>query len=138
MDLKLSVGMAGEKSEVVTGDNTAIKYGSGSVAVYATPAMIGLMEGAAVKAVDPHLPEGMGTVGVEVKIKHTAATPVGMAVRAIAELVEIDGKRLVFTVKAFDEREEIGSGTHERYVIGLERFMEKAGTGRGLGREDRE
>ena len=127
MDLNLSVGMAAEKSEVVTGENTAIKYGSGSVAVYATPAMIGLMEGAAVKCVDPHLPEGMGTVGVEVRVRHMAATPVGLAVRATAELVEIDGKRLVFTVKAFDEREQIGEGTHERYVVGIGRFLEKAG-----------
>jgi len=135
MDLNLSVGMTGEKHEVVTNDNTAIKYGSGSVAVYATPAMIGLMEGAAVKAVDPHLPEGLSSVGTELKIRHTAATPVGLAVRAIAELTEIDGKRLVFTVKAFDEKEEIGEGTHERYVIGLERFMEKA-EAKGIGNRD--
>jgi len=128
MDLNLSVGMAGEKSEVVTNENTAIKYGSGAVAVYATPAMIGLMEGAAVKAVDPHLPEGMSSVGTELKVKHTAATPVGLAVRATAELTEIDGKRLVFSVKAFDEREQIGEGTHERYIVGIQRFLEKAGT----------
>jgi predicted thioesterase len=135
MDLNLRVGMAGEKSEVVTDYNTAIKYGSGSVSVYATPAMIGLMEGAAVKAVDPHLPEGMGSVGVDLKVKHTAATPVGLAVRATAKLTEIDGKRLVFQVKAFDEKEQIGEGTHERYVVGIERFLEKAGA---KGRETRD
>ena len=88
--------------------------------------MIGLMESAAVNAVDPHLPEGMCTVGVDLKIRHIAATPVGLAVRAIAELIEIDGKRLVFSVKAFDEKEQIGSGTHERYVISIRRFLEKA------------
>ena len=111
MDLNLSVGMTGEKHEIVTNDNTSIKYGSGSVSVYATPAMIGLMEGAALNAIDPHLPEGMCTVGVDLKVRHMAATPVGLAVRAIAELTEIDGKRLVFSVKAFDEKEQIGSGT---------------------------
>jgi predicted thioesterase len=126
MDLHLSVGMTGEKNEIVSSDNTAIKYGSGSVSVYATPAMIGLMEGAAVNAIDSHLPEGMSTVGVDLKIRHIAATPVGLAVRALAELIEIDGKRLVFSVKAFDEKEQIGSGTHERYVISIQRFIEKA------------
>ena len=137
MDLNLSVGMAGEKSEVVTGDNTAIKYGSGSVAVYATPAMIGLMEGAAVQTVDPHLPEGMGTVGVEVKVRHTAATPVGLGVRATTELTQIDGKRLVFAVKAFDEEGTDRRGDAREVCRGIERFLEKAGakgreTGRGL------
>ena len=126
MDLNLSVGMTGEKHEIVSNDNTAIKYGSGSVSVYATPAMIGLMEGAAVYAIDPHLPEGMFTVGANLKIRHLAATPVGLAVRAIAELIEIDGKRLVFSVKAFDEKEQIGSGTHERYVVNIQKFLEKA------------
>ena len=126
MDLSLSVGMTGEKHEIVSNDNTAIKYGSGSVSVYATPAMIGLMEGAALNAIDPHLPEGMSTVGADLKVRHMAATPVGLAVRAIAELTEIDGKRLVFSVKAFDEKEQIGSGTHERYVVNIRKFLEKA------------
>jgi len=124
--MDLSVGMTGEKNEVVTDDRTAIKYGSGSVSVYATPAMVGLMEAAAIRAIDPHLPEGMSTVGTGLQIRHIAATPVGLAVRAIAELTEIDGKRLVFSVKAFDEKEEIGSGTHERYVINIRKFLEKA------------
>jgi predicted thioesterase len=126
MDLNLTVGMTGEKRETVTSDNTAIRYGSGSVAVYATPAMVGLMEGAALGAVAAHLPEGMSTVGIDLKIKHTAATPVGMAVRAEAELVEVDGRRLVFTVKAFDDKEQIGVGTHERFVVSLEKFIAKA------------
>ena len=126
MDLNLSVGMTGEKREIVSGDNTAIKFGSGSVPVYATPAMIALMEGAAVNAIDPHLPEGMCTVGVDLQVRHMAATPVGLTVRAIAELTEIDGKRLVFSVNAFDAKEQIGTGTHERYVISTQRFLEKA------------
>lgn len=126
MDLNLSVGMTGEKHEVVSDANTAIQYGSGSVPVYATPAMIGLMEGAAVNAVAVHLPEGMSTVGTELKIRHTAATPVGLTVRATAELTEVDGRRLVFSVQAFDEKEQIGSGTHERFVIHVEKFLAKA------------
>jgi fluoroacetyl-CoA thioesterase len=126
MDLNISIGMTGEKQEIVTNDNTAIKYGSGSVAVYATPAMIGLMEGACVKAIDPHLPEGMSTVGIDLKVKHIAATPLGMTVRATAEVIEIDGKRLVFTVTAFDDKEQIGIGTHERYIINLQKFLQKA------------
>jgi fluoroacetyl-CoA thioesterase len=126
VDLNLSVGMTGEKREVVTGDNTAIKHGSGNLAVYATPAMIGLMEGAAVNAIAAHLPDGASSVGIDLKVKHTAATPVGMAVRATAELIQIDGRRLVFSVKAFDEKEQIGSGTHERFVIDIKKFLQKA------------
>lgn len=126
MDLHLSIGLTGEKQETVTRDKTAIAYGSGTVAVYATPAMVGLMEGAAVEALAAHLPEGTSTVGTELKIKHTAATPVGLTVRATAELIEIDGRRLVFNVQAFDEKEEIGSGTHERFIITVEKFLHKA------------
>ena len=126
MEFDLKVGMTGRKQELVTADNTAIKYGSGSVAVYATPAMVGLMEGACIDAVDAHLPAGMGTVGTALNIKHTAATPVGMTASAEAELIEIDGKRLVFRVTAFDEQGEIGAGTHERFIISVEKFLAKA------------
>jgi predicted thioesterase len=125
MDTNITVGMIGEKKDVVTKDNTAIQYGSGSIPVYATPAMVGLMEGASINAVDPHLAEGMSTVGIELMIKHIAATPVGMAVRATAEVSEIDGKRLVFTVKAFDDKEQIGSGTHVRYIVSVQKFLQK-------------
>lgn len=126
MELKLTVGAQGEKRERVTEENTAIRFGSGSIAVYATPAMVGLMEGAAMQAIEGQLPEGASTVGIELRVRHTAATPVGMAVRATAELMEIDGRRLVFAVKAFDEKEEIGSGVHERFVVNVERFLQKA------------
>lgn len=126
MDANLATGMTGEKNEMVTPENTAIRYGSGAVAVYATPAMIGLMEGAAVNAICSHLPAGSSTVGVALSVQHTAATPIGLAVRATAELVEIDRRRLVFSVKAFDEKEQIGSGTHERFIIDIEKFLAKA------------
>lgn len=123
--MNLTVGMTNEKSEQVTENNTAIKYGSGSVAVYATPAMVGLMEGACLGVVDPVLPEGMSTVGISIDIRHSAATPMGMKVRALAELVEIAGKRLVFRIEAFDEKEKIGEGIHQRYIIDLAKFLQK-------------
>jgi len=110
MSANLSIGMTGEKTEVVTHDNTAVKYGSGSISVYATPAMVGLMEGACIRAIDPHLAEGTSTVGIDLKIKHTAATPVGMTVRA---------------VKAFDDKEQVGSGTHERFIVTVQKFLQK-------------
>lgn len=126
MDFNLQIGMTAEKSEEVTENNTAIKYGSGGVAVYATPAMIGIMEGTCLAAVDPFLPEGMSTVGIHLDVKHTAATPVGMSVRATAKLIEISGKRLTFTVEAYDNKEKIGEGTHQRYIIDLAKFLQKA------------
>ena len=123
---ELKVGMTGEKQELVTRENTAVQYGSGSVLVYATPAMVGLMEGACINAVDAHLPAGSSTVGIDLKIKHMAATPIGFTVRAEAELTEIDGKRLVFAVRAFDNQEKIGEGVHERFIVGVEKFLAKA------------
>lgn len=125
MDFNLHTGMKAQKTESVTDDNTAVKYGSGGVSVYATPAMIGLMEGTCLAAVDPFLPEGMATVGTQLNIKHLAATPVGMSVRAEAELIEVAGKRLVFQVEAYDDKEKIGEGTHERYIIDLQKFLQK-------------
>jgi len=126
MDFNLSIGMTAEKTEPVTKDNTAIKFGSGTVAVYATPAMVGLMEGACVAAVGPLLPETMSTVGIDLNVRHLAPTPVGMSVRAVAELTEIDGKRLLFRVAAFDNKEQIGSGTHERYIVDIGKFSQNA------------
>lgn len=131
MEFNLQVGMIAEKNEQVTENNTAIKYGSGGVAVYATPAMVGLMEGACLAAVDPHLPEGMGTVGIDLNIKHLAATPVGMNVRATAKLIAISGKKLFFTVEAFDDKEKIGEGTHDRYIIDVQKFIKKAAEKQG-------
>ncbi|MEG6586255.1 thioesterase family protein [Dendrosporobacter sp. 1207_IL3150] len=123
MDYNLVLGMKAEKNEKVTERNTAISYGSGGVAVYATPAMIGLMEGTSLAAVDPHLPEGMATVGTSISVNHIAATPIGIEVRALAELTEIDGKKLTFRIEAYDEKEKIGEGTHQRYIIELEKFL---------------
>lgn len=126
MNYNLCIGMKGEKSIQVSQDNTALAYGSGGVAVYATPAMIGLMENAALTAVDSALPAGMATVGISLDVKHTAATPVGMTVTATAELIEIHGKRLVFRLAAYDEAEKIGEGIHQRYIIDLDKFISNA------------
>lgn len=124
-NFNLKTGMSAEKTDVVTTSNTAKAYGSGSIDVYATPAMIGLMEGASLSCVDKVLPEGMSTVGTKVEIKHLAATPLGMKVTAKAELVNIEGKKLLFNVQAIDERGKIGEGTHERFIIDIEKFLQK-------------
>ncbi|MDU2064950.1 MAG: thioesterase family protein [Sporomusaceae bacterium] len=126
MEYNLSLGLSNEKQEKVTTDNTAIRYGSGGAAVYATPAMIGLMEATALSIVDPRLPAGLATVGIQLNVRHLAATPIGMTVRCTAKLTEIKGKRLIFSVEAFDEKEKVGEGTHERYIIELESFLKKS------------
>jgi predicted thioesterase len=125
MEINLQPGLIGEKKELVTEDNTAIKYGSGEVAVYATPALVGLMEGASINAVDHLLPAGFCTVGISISTIHTAATPTGMTVTARAELLEVHGRRLVFKVEGFDDKEPVGAGTHERYIVQMDKFMQK-------------
>jgi predicted thioesterase len=99
--------------------------GSGDLQVYATPAMIALMEAAAVSAIGPLLSEGQTSVGVALDIRHLAATPLGHQVRARAEVTEVDGRKVTFEVKAWDEEEIIGRGTHTRFVIDVQRFMER-------------
>lgn len=126
MDFNITIGMEGEAQELVSQENTAKKYGSGGLEVYATPAMVGLMENASLKAVDPKLPEGFATVGINLEINHLAATPIGMNVRAKAILREVDKKKLTFYVQAFDEKEMIGEGTHSRYIIQVDKFLHRA------------
>jgi len=88
--------------------------------------MVGLMENAAVNAVDKNLPEGYATVGMDLSIKHTSPTPEGMEVTAIAELTKVEGKKLFFKVEAFDEIEKIGEGIHKRYIVEVDKFRENA------------
>jgi predicted thioesterase len=121
----LKPGLTGEKTETVAEENTAESRGSGGLPVYATPSMVALMEGAAVNAVDKLLPEGWSTVGTELDVKHLAATPVGLEVRARAELLEIDRRRLCFRVEAFDGAGKIGEGRHDRFIIENVRFLKK-------------
>jgi predicted thioesterase len=119
-------GLVGELTSVVSATQLASALGSGAVEVFATPAMIALMEGAAVRAVQPALPPGATSVGTRVDVRHLAATPAGVEVRARAELVEVDGRRLVFRVECFDPHEKIGEGTHERAIVDPERLVARA------------
>lgn len=125
MDLR--PGAVGELEMVVTPERTADAMGNRGVTVFATPFLISLLEGAAETVIQPRLAPGASTVGTMVEMRHLAPTPVGMKVRARAELLETDGKRFLFRVEAFDEVEKIAEGKHERYVIpSLEKFLSRA------------
>ena len=125
--MKLEPGMRGEATTTVVHENTAAAVGAGGVEVFGTPMMIALMEMASWRAVAGGLDEGFVTVGVLVNVAHLGATPLGQQVRATAELSEIDGRRLVFKVEAYDEQKKIGEGKHERFIINLERFLQRLG-----------
>ena len=118
----LKEGLTGHADIVVGEEHTAPSIGSGRVHVLATPVMVNLMEAAALQAVEGLLPAGHQTVGTHLDITHTAATPVGMRVKAYAELTKVDKRTLTFSVHAEDEQERIGGGIHERIIINLERF----------------
>lgn len=122
----LQAGIKGKKEITVTLDKTAKAMGSGTMDVFATPAMIALMENTAFESVASELEEGSGTVGTALDIKHVSATPVGMKVTCESELVKVDGRALTFSVKAFDEAGLIGEGTHERFIVFEEKFQKKA------------
>lgn len=125
--MPIEVGLIGEVEEVVTERLTAEALGNTGVKVYATPFVVCLMENAAQAAIVPHLSPGAGTVGTTVEMKHLAATPVGMKVRAKATLIETDGKRCLFQVDVFDEVEKIAEGRHERFIVpNLEKFLARA------------
>ena len=125
--MALQTGMTGESTMTVVHENTAAAVGAGGVEVFGTPMMIALMENAAWRAVADALDEGYVTVGTLVNVEHLAATPPGQHVRATAELIEIDGRRLAFKVEAYDERQKIGEGRHERFIVNLERFLQRLG-----------
>ncbi len=119
----------GTKHEVkanVTDEVTAAKMKSGSLPVLATPYMVALMEQAAAELCEKFTQEGISTVGTALNIKHLAPTPVGSEVKAVAELLSFDGRKAEFKVEAYDESGRIGEGTHERFTIKIDRFMEKA------------
>ena len=122
----MDTGIKGCKEIIVIKELTARSMGSGDLEVYATPAMVALMEGTAADSVKSELDEGKGSVGTSIKIKHLAATPIGMRVRCESELIEASGRRLVFRVAAFDEKDKIGEGTHERFIISNDKFQSKA------------
>ena len=121
----LSTGLKGHLEQTVTEEVTADRIGSGLVKVFATPMMIALVEQTCNESVTPFLEPGQGTVGTHVDVSHCAATPVGMKVWCDSELIEVDRRRLVFSVKAFDECGLIGEGRHERFIIDSEKFQAK-------------
>ncbi len=118
-------GLSAEFKHTVLDTDTASHWGSGGLPVFSTPALVGLMESTAVIALLGHLPPGQTTVGGHIDVHHLAATPVGMQVRARAELIAIDGRKLKFKVQAWDENELIGEADHDRFVVDEARFMAK-------------
>lgn len=125
MTEELKPGLIGEAEIKVTEQVTAASAGSGLVPVFATPWMIALMENASVDAIQKCLAPGQTSVGIQVSVAHLAATPIGMQVRARAQVTAVDGRRVSFMVEAWDEKEKIGEGTHVRAIIDEKKFMEK-------------
>lgn len=123
--MELVKGMKGEVSTTVEREDTAYEVGSGSLLVYATPCMVALMEGAACEAIASALPDEKTTVGIALNIAHLSATPVGLEVRAEAEVTEIDGNCITFQITAYDESGIIGEGTHKRAIVNTQRFLDK-------------
>lgn len=121
----MEIGLKYQSRVVVSEDNTALNLGSGDMEVFATPAMIALMENAAMNAVAEHLDAGATTVGTMMKSSHVKASAVGATITAEAELIAVDGRRLCFVVKAWDEKGTIGEGEHERFIVDRERFLSK-------------
>ena len=123
--MEITVGMIGSVSTISEREDTALEVGSGELLVYATPCMVALMEGAACEAIADAMPEGKTSVGTELQISHISATPVGLEVRADAELIAINGNTLTFQVSAYDEAGKIGEGTHKRVIVTAQKFLDK-------------
>lgn len=123
--MKIEVGMKAEVLSLVEREDTAQEVGSGSLLVYATPCMVALMEGAACEAIAEGLDENETTVGIKLNIKHLSATPVGLEVRAEAEVTAVEGKVISFQLKAYDEAGLIGEGTHKRCLVNAQKFLER-------------
>lgn len=123
MEFNLQEGTKGMIEMVVCEKDSAKQVGSGLADVFATPSMIGLMENTAQSSVNASLPEGYSTVGIEISVKHMKATPIGMKVKCTSTLKKVEGKKLFFDVEAYDEAAKIGEGTHIRYIINNEQFI---------------
>ena len=126
--MEITIGMKGTAESFVERGDTAKEVGSGSLLVYATPCMVALMEGAACEAIADAMKDTETTVGIMLNIEHISATPVGLDVRAEAEVTAVEGKVITFQVTAFDEAGEIGRGTHKRVIVNTQRFLDKAYT----------
>lgn len=120
--MDIPTGIKGSKTIKVQEKDTALAHGSGTVEVFATPAMVALMENAAQSSVQPHLPEGYTTVGTEISVKHIKATHLHQQVTAHSELIRTEGKKLSFRIEAHDEQGNIGFGTHIRYIVEMKTF----------------
>ncbi len=118
-------GMTGAAELTVAPEHTAARVGSGEIAVLATPVMINLIEAAALAAIEHLLPDGYQSLGIHLDVRHTAATPVGLRVAAVAEVLAVEGRTVTFRVEARDEREVIGGGTHSRVVVNVARFDQR-------------
>lgn len=123
--MSMTVGLKGKATSVVAEENAAKAMKSGVLDVFATPSMVALMEEAAWTSIAPFLKEDESSVGTALTITHTAATPLGLDVWAESEVTEVDGKRVEFTVTAFDSKGEIGKGTHQRFIVNVPKFMDK-------------
>ncbi|CCZ06541.1 MULTISPECIES: thioesterase family protein [Culturomica] len=121
----LETGITYKQSITVQPKDTAAVYGSGSLEVFATPAMVALMENTAVHCLKGHLEEGQDTVGIEINVKHIKATPVGDKVNCKAKVTEIEGRRIRFEIEAEDEKGQIGYAIHDRFIIDPVKFMAK-------------
>ena len=121
----VEIGIKGRQETIVSTANAATNVGSGKVQVFATPMMISLIEKAACLSLEPFLEEGQSSVGTHIDISHCSATPLGMKVWAETEVIGVDRRRVTFKVAAYDERGLIGEGTHERFIIDIEKFMTK-------------
>ena len=124
--MTLETGITNRKEVMVTPENVAGNVGSGEIDVFATPEMINLMEHCASEGIAPYLEPGKTTVGITVKVSHLSATPIGMKVWCESTLTAIDGKKLSFEVRAYDDKGLIGEGTHERFIVDTEKFMARA------------
>ena len=124
--MSVTVGLKGRAEAVVNDSNTAQSACSGALPVFGTPFMCALMEEASWKSIAPHLEEGQSTVGTRLEVSHDSATPLGMKVWAESEVTQVDGKRIVLKVAAYDEKGLIGQGVHERFIVTDERFLAKA------------
>ena len=123
--MSVTVGLKGRAETVVNDTNTAKACCSGALPVFGTPFLCALMEEAAWRSIAPFLEEGQSTVGTKLNLTHDSATPVGMKVWAESEITEVDGRRIVLKVTAYDEKGLIGQGTHERFIVTNERFLAK-------------
>ena len=126
MQHEITTGITGEKSVAVKIENTALAMGSGTLRVFATPAMIALIEGCCAESVEDMLPQGITTVGTKVEVEHLAASPIGASILCKSKLTAYDGRRLDFEVEVFDNAGLIGKGTHTRFTVEAQRFIDKA------------